>query len=79
MQSIFSTKKSKAENNFFGDFDRKRYKPVIKCSICTGERVAGFKNLATGKFEEVMLVRNEKELDLFKKQYGIRDEIGKEY
>ncbi|MDE5718447.1 MAG: aspartate dehydrogenase [Lachnospiraceae bacterium] len=78
MKSIFSTKKSKPVNNVPGDFDRELYKPVLKCSICTGEQVAGFKNLATGKFEEVMLIRNEKDLISFKERYGI-SELGKEY
>lgn len=78
MKSIFSIKKNKRVDNFSADFDRELFKPVLKCSICTGEQVAGFKNLATGKFEEVMLIRNERELALFKEQYGI-SEIGKEY
>lgn len=78
MKSIFSIKKNKHINNFPADFDRELFKPVLKCSICTGEQVAGFKNLATGKFEEVTLIRNERELALFKEQYGI-SEIGKEY
>ena len=78
MKSIFSMKKNRHVNSFPADFDRALYKPVLKCSICTGEQVAGFKNLATGKFEEVMLIRSEQELALFKEQYGI-SEIGKEY
>ncbi len=78
MKSIFSIRKSKDENTFPSDFDKKLYKPVLKCSICTGEQEAGFKNLATGKFEEVMLIRNEKELASFKERYGI-SELGKEY
>lgn len=78
MKSIFSIKKNKRVDNFPADFDRELFKPVLKCSICTGEQVAGFKNLATGKFEEVTLIRNERELALFKEQYGI-SEIGKEY
>lgn len=78
MKSIFSMKKVKQVDNFPVDFDRKLYKPVLKCSICTGEQVAGFKNLTTGKFEEVMLIRNEKELAAFKERYGI-SELGKEY
>ena len=77
MKSLFSVKK-KHKNSFPIDFDRKLYRPVLKCSICTGEQVAGFKNLATGKFEEVMLIRNDRELALFKEQYGISD-LGKEY
>lgn len=59
-------------------YDRERYRPVLKCSICNGEQVAGFKEIHTGKFEEVMLIRNQKDLDAFRKQYGI-DEITKEY
>ena len=59
-------------------FDREVYKPVLKCSICNGEQVAGFKNLQTGKFEEIMLVRNEADLKTFKERYGI-SEISKEY
>lgn len=34
-------------------YDRENYKPVLKCSICTGEQVAGFKDIHSGKFEEV--------------------------
>lgn len=59
-------------------FDKENYKPVLKCSICTGEQVAGFKNIHSGKFEEVMLIRNEKELDAFKQLYDIKD-IVREY
>jgi len=54
MKSIFSIRKSKDENTFPSDFDKKLYKPVLKCSICTGEQGAGFKNLATGEIEVVM-------------------------
>lgn len=78
MKSIFTKKKDRQVNSFPADFDRKLYKPVLKCSICTGEQVAGFKNLTTGKFEEVMLIKNERDLTLFKEQYGI-SELGKEY
>lgn len=59
-------------------YDREKYKPVLKCSICNGEQVAGFKNLQTGKFEEIMLIRNETELEEFKEKYGI-SQILKEY
>ena len=52
--------------------------PVIRASICTGEQVAGFKNIHTGKFEEIMLIRNEKGLEQFKETYGI-DTVTKEY
>ncbi len=60
-------------------YDRTVCKPVLKCSICNGEQVAGFKNLQTGKFEEVMLIKGPADLYSFRKMYGIEEEIGKEY
>lgn len=59
-------------------FDAENYKPVLRCSICNGEQVAGFRNLQTGKFEEVTLIRSEQELEEFLKQYGL-EQIEKEY
>lgn len=59
-------------------YDKETSRPVLKCSICNGEQVAGFKDIHTGKFEEIMLIRDQKDLDLFMKQYGIQ-EITKEY
>ncbi len=59
-------------------YDKEVQKPVLKCSICNGEQVAGFKDIRTGKFEEVALIRTPKELDDFMKLYGIK-EISKEY
>ena len=53
--------------------------PVIKCSICTGEQVAGFKDIHTGKIEEVMLIKSPADLERFKTMYGIEEEIAKEY
>lgn len=60
------------------EYDRENEKPVLRCSICTGEQVAGFKNIHTGKFEEVMLIRGEKDLHVFMQEYGI-EKITKEY
>lgn len=59
-------------------YDRETQKPVLKCSICNGEQVAGFKDIRTGKFEEIALIRNPGELEAFLKAYGI-EEISKEY
>ena len=54
--------------------------PVIRASICTGEKVAGFKDRTTGKFEDLMLIRNEKDLQAFIKEYGVKEtEIQKEW
>ena len=60
-------------------YDSINKKPIIKASICNGEQVAGFKDINSGKFEEVMLIRGSADLELFKQQYGITEEIGKEY
>ena len=51
---------------------------VVKCSICTGEQVAGFKNKEDGHFTEVMLIREPEDLERFKEIYKIT-EIKKEY
>ena len=53
------------------DYDRENMMPVIMCSICNGEQVAGFKDKQTGRFDEVMLIRGDKDLDEFMKTYGI--------
>lgn len=59
-------------------YDPVKQKAVIRCSICTGEQVAGFQDVHTGKFEEVMLIRDQADLQHFKDQYGV-DEISKIY
>lgn len=61
-------------------YDKVNQKPVVRSSICTGEKVAGFKDIHTGKFTDVMLIRDDKDLNEFMRQYGIgKDEIGKEW
>lgn len=60
------------------EYDRERLTPVIRCSICTGEQTAGFKDNATGRFEEIMLIRDGKDLAEFKRRYGL-DEVPREY
>ena len=62
-----------------GSYDRERLEPVIRSSICTGEKTAGFREKDTGKFREVMLIRNEADLADFRRQYGITGEIGTIY
>lgn len=59
-------------------YDKENQRPIIKCSICTGEQVVGFKDIRTGKFEDVMLIRNSGDLDLFKEMYDL-EEVHKEY
>lgn len=60
-------------------YDKENKKPIIKASICTGEQVAGFKDIHTGRIEEVMLIKNPADLEQFKTMYGIEEEITKEY
>ena len=60
-------------------YDMENKKPVIKASICNGEQIAGFKDIHTGKIEEVMLIKNPDDLEEFKGMYGITGEITKEY
>ena len=60
-------------------YDKENKKPVIKASICNGEQVAGFKDIHTGKIEEVMLIKSPADLEHFKAMYGIDEEIVKEY
>ena len=55
------------------DYDKERLIPVIRASICNGERVAGFKNRQTGEFTEELFVRSEADIDAFKKKYGLTD------
>lgn len=75
--SLFGRKKEPSEKK---SFDRENEKPALRCSICTGEQVFGFKNRATGKFEEVSLIRSEEELKRFLGIYGIEEgEVEKFY
>ena len=60
-------------------YDKENKKPVIKASICNGEQIAGFKDIHTGKIEEVMLIKSPADLEHFKAMYGIDKEIVKEY
>lgn len=59
-------------------YDAEKVVPSVRCSVCTGEKVAGFKDRATGKFEEVALISCPKDLENFKRDYGIR-EISEEF
>ena len=60
-------------------YDKGNQRPVIKASICNGEQVAGFQDVHTGAFEEVMLIRSHEDLNEFKRMYGIEEKIEKIY
>ena len=52
-------------------FDPETQYAVIRSSICTGEKVAGFKNKKDGHFTEVMVIRSSEDERRFKAIYGI--------
>ena len=59
-------------------YDPETMLPVLKCSICNGEQVAGFKEKKTGHFTEVAFIRSPQELEEFLRTYRL-DGITKEY
>ena len=59
-------------------FDPETQYAVIRSSICTGEKVAGFKNKTDGHFTEVMLIRTAADTEEFKRTYGV-DSLKVEY
>lgn len=59
-------------------FDPETQYAVIRGSICTGEKVAGFKNKTDGRFTEVMLIRSKEDERRFKEIYHI-DSLDTEY
>ena len=61
-------------------YDPERQYPVIRSSICTGEKVAGFKDKENGHFTDVMLIKSESDIANFKRLYGLEDvKINVEY
>ncbi len=60
-------------------YDKETKEPVIRASICNGEQIAGFKEIHTGRFEEIMLLKSPADLERFKTMYGITEEVAKEY
>ncbi len=60
-------------------YDKENLRPVIKASICNGEQVAGFQDIHTGTFEEVMLIKGKDDLEEFMRTYSIDGKIEKIY
>ena len=52
-------------------FDPEKQYAVIRSSICTGEKVAGFKNYSDGHFTEVMLIKSPKDEEIFRETYHL--------
>lgn len=55
-------------------YDPSAQRPAVRRSICTGEMTVGFIDIATGKFVEYMLARDQKELEDFCRSVGIAPE-----
>ena len=75
---IFGKKKGGKGQTEVLSYDRNEKTPVIHCSICNGEQVAGFKDRKTGHFREITLIRTPDELETFMKQCGVT-QIPREY
>ena len=56
-------------------YDPEKRKPAIRASICTGEQVAGFIDLQSGHFDEILLIKNPSDLQEFKDTYGITGDL----
>ena len=59
-------------------YDPEKEMPVIHCSICNGEQVGGLKDKASGKFHEIMLIRDDADLEKFCEIVGTEN-ITREY
>ena len=78
---IFSFGKAhKTQNGRFetAPFNPETHYAVIRSSICTGEKVAGFKDKRDGHFTEVMLIRSVRDEQEFKERYNV-DSLRTEY
>lgn len=78
---IFGSKNISRKSS--GRFETPAFNPetqyaVIRGSICTGERVAGFKNKKDGRFTEVAVIRSPKDEQRFLETYGL-DSVKTEY
>ena len=68
---MFFHKKMPPEPNT--GYDPETQYPAIRASICTGEKVAGFRNKKDGHFTEVMLIRSPEDEERFRKLYNVKD------
>lgn len=73
-KSFISKLKSKHKGNAeLFPYDAAKHEAVIRCSICTGEQVAGFRSKEDGSFVGVMVIQSEKDFESFKRVYGLDD------
>ena len=56
------------------DFPPEDWEPVIRSSICTGEKVACMRRRGSGELREIQLIRSPADLRQFCEQYGVSEE-----
>lgn len=66
------------KNTLKVEYDSSRQKPVIRCSICTGEQTACLMDLQSGAVTEIMAIHNSSDLQAFQAACGV-SEIEKIY
>jgi len=61
-------------------YDKSGKYPVLLSSICTGEQVAGFRDMTTGRFESLMLIQDGSDYQKFLQLYGVEEsEVKREW
>ena len=68
---LFGKKKQEPE---LPQFDPADYEPVVRASICTGEKVACMRDRHSGKLHELMFIRTQADLETFCRRYGVEPE-----
>ncbi len=68
---MFGIRKPKSETAY--EYHPDQESPAVRSSICTGEKVAGFVNKETGRFQEVMLIRTAEDMAKFKRQFHLEE------
>lgn len=46
---------------------------AIEISVCTGEKMIGFRNRRTGRLEQAVLVRTQQDIDDFYRAHGLSE------
>ncbi len=54
-------------------YDKTGKVPVLRASICTGEKTAAFKDPLTGRLEEQTLIATDADLQAFLRKYGLSE------
>ena len=66
--SLFHRQKPEPE---LPEYDLAAFQPVIRASICTGEKVACMRDRESGKLHELMLIRTDEDLQRFCRAYRL--------